>query len=88
MKEVKRRHAPYSKLKAYLDEIGLPQVELAKILGLSKSALNQKLNGTGGDFSLREVRKICLTLNISADEFFIDQNVSKSKLRQLEKDVG
>jgi transcriptional regulator with XRE-family HTH domain len=79
MKEVKRRHAPYTKLKAYLNEIGMKQSDLAKLLNKSKSALNQNLNGTGGDFSLSEVRLICQTLNISADEFFIEPKVSNTK---------
>jgi DNA-binding XRE family transcriptional regulator len=78
-KEVKRRHAPYTKLKAYLNEIGMTQAELAKLLNKSRYALNQNLNGTGGDFSLSEVRLICMTLGISADEFFIEPQVSKTK---------
>lgn len=79
MNEVKRRHMPYTKLKAYLKEIGMNQEELAKVLDKSPSALNQNLNGTGGDFSLSEVRKICLFLGISADEFFVEPQVSKTK---------
>lgn len=79
MNEVKRRHVPYTKLKAYLDEIGMKQSELAEVLNISPVALNQKLNGTGGDFSVSEVRSICLTLGISADEFFIEPKVSKEK---------
>lgn len=71
-----RRHKPYFKFKAYLVENGIPQVEVAKIIGKSKAAFNQNLNGTGGDLSLPDVRKICNTLKISADEFFINQNVS------------
>lgn len=79
MNKVKRRHMPYTKLKAYLKEIGMEQKELAKLLGKSTSALNQNLNGTGGDFSLSEVRKICLFLDISADDFFVYPQVSKTK---------
>lgn len=79
MKKIKRRHEPYSKFKAFLDENGIKQAELAKKLGKSISALNQNLNGTGGDFSVAEVRYICNTFGISADEFFITQKVSKTK---------
>lgn len=82
MKDIKRRHTPYTKLKAYLNEIGMRQEDLAKILNKSKSALNQNLNGTGSDFSLKEVRIICETLGISADEFFVKPQVSKTKHRQ------
>lgn len=79
MKNITRRHTPYTKLKAYLQEINMTQEELAKILNKSPSALNQNLNGTGGDFSLSEVRKICVFLGISADEFFVEPQVSKTK---------
>jgi len=74
--KVKRKHVPYTKFKAFLDENNIKQAELAALLGKSVSTLNQNLNGTGGDFSMEDVRKICLTYNISADEFFINQKVS------------
>lgn len=72
----KRRHKPYTKFKAYMEEHGISQIQVAKIVGKSKTALNQNLNGTGGDLSLPDVRKICQTLNISSDEYFINQSVS------------
>lgn len=73
---IKRRHKPYSKFKAYLEDKGITQVEVAEIVGKSKTALCQNLNGTGGDLSLPNVRAICMALNISSDEFFINQSVS------------
>ncbi|SHI76458.1 Helix-turn-helix domain-containing protein [Geosporobacter subterraneus DSM 17957] len=76
---IKRRHAPYQKFKAFMVEHGIKQIELAKLLNKSVSALNQNLNGTGGDFSVAELRIICNKYNISADEFFIAQKVSKKK---------
>ncbi|MDO3680399.1 helix-turn-helix domain-containing protein [Paenibacillus ehimensis] len=79
MKSTKRRHTPYTKLKALLDERGVSQKEVATLLGKSPSALNQNLNGTGGDFSLSEVRLICREYGISADEFFLHPEVSKKK---------
>jgi len=83
MRKTKRRHVPYSKFKAYLNEKGITQEQLAKKLDKSKSALNQNLNGTGGDFSMEEVRIICRMLNISADEYFVCPEVSKSKYVQI-----
>ena len=74
--KIKRRHKPYSKFKAYMEEKDITQVEIAEIVGKSRFALNQNLNGTGGDLSLSDVRKICLALKISSDEFFITQSVS------------
>ncbi len=75
-KPIKRRHQPYFKFKALLDEKGIKQRDVAKLLDKSPSALNQNINGTGGDFSVSEVRKICLEYGISADDFFISCKVS------------
>lgn len=73
---VVRRHEPYTKFKAYLDEKNIKQSEVARLIGKSKTALNQKLNGTGGDFSISEIRIICNEFNISCDEFFVSPKVS------------
>ena len=75
-RQVERRHVPYSKFKAYMDENNIRQEELAMLLGKTTSSVNQNLNGTGGDFSMREVRKICLAYNISSDMYFVSQKVS------------
>ncbi|WP_461206877.1 helix-turn-helix domain-containing protein [Clostridium sp. DL1XJH146] len=75
-KYVKRRHIPYTKFKAYMQEQNIRQEQLAKLLDKSITTVNQNLNGTGGDFSMQDVRKICLTYGISSDSFFITQKVS------------
>lgn len=79
MKVTKRRHTPYTKFKAFLDENGVKQSEVAELLKKSTSALNQNLNGTGGDFSIAEVRIICQRYSISSDEYFLYPEVSKKK---------
>ena len=76
MKNVKRRHVPYTKFKALMQEKNIRQKELAVLLNKTITSVNQNLNGTGGDFSMSEVRKICLAYNISCDAFFIKQKVS------------
>lgn len=76
MKNIKRRHEPYTKFKNYLDENDIKQQDIAELLEKSVSAVNQNLNGTGGDFSVSEIRKICLKYRISSDVYFFDQNVS------------
>ncbi|BFH12294.1 hypothetical protein J6TS7_64900 [Paenibacillus dendritiformis] len=78
-KNINRRHTPYTKFKAFLDERGVKQEKVAELLGKSRSALNQNLNGTGGDFSLSEVRLICREYEISADEYFLHPEVSRKK---------
>lgn len=69
---VVRRHEPYRKLKALIVEKGISQKDLAVKLGKSRTALNQNLNGTGGDFSLTDVRLICEIFQISADDYFVN----------------
>lgn len=86
MKEIERRHAPYSKFKAFLVENNINQRDVANLLKKSISALNQNLNGTGGDFSLRELRVICKEFNISADDYFLYPYVSKMKPNNREGD--
>lgn len=71
MKNVKRRREPYNKLKGFFVQNNIKQQDVAKLLEKSKSALNQNLNGTGGDFSVNEVRILCKNYNISADEYFL-----------------
>lgn len=85
MKVTVRRHEPYTKLKAYLVANGISQGELAAMLKKSKSALNQNLNGTGGDFTIKEMRFICKKFNISADEYFLYPNVSNMEHRKGEE---
>lgn len=72
MDNIKRRRKPYTKFKAFLVENGIKQQEVAKLLDKSKSALNQNINGTGGDFSLEELRVLATTYKISIDTFFIN----------------
>lgn len=65
-----RRHQPYRKIKAFLVENNISQKELGEILEKSQSAINQKLNGTGGDFSLQEARLMSEKLGIPSAYFF------------------
>ncbi|MDU4953828.1 MAG: hypothetical protein DBY38_01955 [Clostridium cadaveris] len=75
-----RRHEPYVKFKTFLIANNIKQRDLAKLLGKSTSALNQNINGTGGDFNLQELRVISSTYGISIDDFFINSKVSNMKL--------
>ncbi|MFC3883787.1 helix-turn-helix domain-containing protein [Bacillus songklensis] len=65
-----RRHHPYRKIKAFLVENSISQKELGELLKKSQSAVNQKLNGTGGDFSLQEARLMAEHLGIPSAYFF------------------
>lgn len=85
MKGIKRRHLPYTKFKAFMKENGISQRELADILGKSVPALNQNINGTGGDFSIAELRIICSKYNISSDDYFLRPWVSNMKHEKVRR---
>lgn len=55
------------KLKARILEKGVFQEEVAKILNLSTSRFNQKINGRG-EFTHKEMEAIILYLNIQPDD--------------------
>jgi transcriptional regulator with XRE-family HTH domain len=76
MNNIKRRHIPYTKFKAYMEEQNIMQTDLAALLRKTATTVNQNLNGTGGDFSMDDIRKICLAYKISADTYFVNQKVS------------
>lgn len=60
----------YAKLKAFFVEHGINQQEVADSLGLTRSTFNSKLNRNHADFSLAEVRFLCRTYNLDANDFF------------------
>lgn len=64
------KRQPYLKFKGFLAENNIQQKEVAKILNISNSALNKKINGTGGDFTVQEAKKICQVLNTDSRIFF------------------
>ncbi|MEK5011633.1 helix-turn-helix transcriptional regulator [Staphylococcus sp. FSL H8-0476] len=90
----------YSKLKGLLKERGINHDELADLLDVHRVTVSNKLNRShGADFTMTEVRKLCLYLEVSADIYFL--NVSRenttergvnmkgySKLKGLLKERG
>ena len=58
------------KFKAYCVEHGIKQSEIAELLKISLQNVNRKLNGKE-PFTLEQVKLICKTYGISADEYFI-----------------
>ena len=71
MKSIIRRREPYTKFKGFLVENNIKQSEVAKLLKKSNSALNQNINGTGGDFSISELKLLNKTYGLSIDKYFI-----------------
>ncbi len=65
-------------LKAEITRNGLTQDKLAVELGISRSSLSRKMNGTT-TFSHPEMMKLQKTLNLTGEkmvQIFFDQNVS------------
>ena len=56
------------KLKGKLREKGLTQEQAAKIAGCSPSNFNEKLNGSGGGFRLKEAEQLYKALELTPEE--------------------
>ena len=67
--ETKRKRTPYTKFSLFLREHNIPQSEIAELLNKGVAAVNQNINGTGGDFTVSEVVKICNKYEISTEIF-------------------
>ena len=76
MRRKNKYHEPYLKFKGFLAENKIKQYEIAKLIGKNASTINQHINGTGADFSPKDIRIICNAYNISADEYFFNLKVS------------
>jgi len=60
----------YLKLKGFLAENNIKQKVVADMLGISVPTFNKKLNGTAGDFTVKEARIICQNLKAEVGVFF------------------
>ena len=74
----------YNKLKGLLKERGINNSDLAELLSVHRVTVSNKLNRSqGADFTMTEVRKLCLYLDISADIYFLSvgrENATKEKV--------
>lgn len=62
------KHAPHLRFKGYLVTNNIKQHEVAQLLNVSPTTLNQKLNGYL-HFSFTEVEKICEEYGCTPDIF-------------------
>jgi plasmid maintenance system antidote protein VapI len=58
------------KFKGYCAERNIKQEEIAKILNITVSNANRKINGKD-PFTLEQVKILCKHYGISADEYFV-----------------
>jgi len=56
------------RFKGWLAENGISQKEIAEVLGITVSNLNEKVNGKQ-EFTAPQMRTLCQKYNISADLF-------------------
>ena len=63
----------HSKIKSYLEENGIKQLYLAKMLGITEGKLSLMLSGKR-KISLEEYEFICFVLGVSVDKFMQPQN--------------
>ena len=64
-----RKRKPYTRFSIFLKENNIPQSEIADLLNKSVSAVNQNINGTGGDFTVGEALTICQKYNLPTEIF-------------------
>ncbi|SCJ11191.1 helix-turn-helix transcriptional regulator [Intestinibacter bartlettii] len=76
------------KLKAARVELGLTQMEVAKLMNMHISTYRKKEQGYS-EFSINEAFKISEILNKSVEEIFFKERVSKleTKAKRREKNV-
>lgn len=60
---------PNLKFKGWLVEHGIKQSEIAELLDIDLSNVNEKLNGKQ-DFTTAQIRTLCQKYDISSDIFF------------------
>lgn len=62
---------PYLKLKGYLVENQIKFQDVAKVLEITDTTFNKKINRNGQDFNAEEIRTMCKTYKLDANEFFL-----------------
>ncbi|WP_426457002.1 helix-turn-helix domain-containing protein [Staphylococcus cohnii] len=73
----------YKELRLFLEKEGIRHKEVADMIGMNPARFSQKINRNKSNFTIDEASAICYALNISMDEYFFNQNVSKMKRKQL-----
>ncbi|WP_353894935.1 XRE family transcriptional regulator [Pediococcus pentosaceus] len=70
----------YRQLKGWLVSNNISQKRVGEIIGTTANVVNKKLNGTGSDFKLSEVRTLHNKLKVPTDCFFeIEVSLSEQK---------
>lgn len=75
----KRSRSPYHKIKAFLVEKEISYKHVAEIIHVAPNTVNKKINGFGGDFTLKEMKLLNQQLGIPIAYFF-ELEVPKKEL--------
>lgn len=70
--EQKRKRPPYDEFKAWMILNKVSRKDLMELLDISSSTLTHRLNGTGPDFMLEEIRTIVAKYGTEVAKFFYD----------------
>ncbi|MBS4190349.1 XRE family transcriptional regulator [Bacillus sp. FJAT-49705] len=73
---------PYNKIKAFLVENKIKHRDVANILKTKPNTISKKLNGFGGDFTLKEAQLMHIELGVPIAYFF-EPGVPKKEQRYI-----
>lgn len=62
---------PYLKLKGYFVENQIKYQDVAKLLDITSTSFNKKINRNGQDFNAEEIRRMCKEYKLDANIFFL-----------------
>lgn len=63
--------SPYRKLKSFMVENDISNTAAAKVIGVKPNTFSKKLNRINTDFTLQEMRTLCITYDLDANVFFL-----------------
>lgn len=69
---MKKRHAPYTKLKRLFASRGITYKDVAKVIHTTEATVMCKINGDS-DFYISEMRAICCAFGIDIAIFFAEE---------------
>lgn len=69
--EPKRKRPPYKEFIAWMITNDVSRNDIKLLLNLSDSTLSHRLNGTGADFSMEEIRLLIAKYGESIGKFFL-----------------
>lgn len=69
----------YQNLRNFIDESEYSHKDVVNMIGMNPARFSQKINRNKSNFTIDEASAICDVLDISMDDYFFNQNISKMK---------